>query len=159
MAISCNGGTNMSIDHSQGPLTGIRVVDMSVMISGPLAGMTLADQGAEVIKVESPGMGDMMRHIDQLRSPDSSMMYVTHNQEEALALADRYPSHLIIGSDQVAVLGQQILGKPHTFERAREQLLAALKALADNGEIKREVVAAALVKYNLDPNKPNPMSV
>ena len=33
------------------------------------------------------------------------------------------------------------------------------EALADNGEIKREVVAAALVKYNLDPNKPNPMSV
>lgn len=32
---------------------------------------------------------DMMRHIDQLRRPDSSMMYVTHNQEEALALADR----------------------------------------------------------------------
>ena len=37
--------------------------------------------------------------------------------------------------------------------------LAALKALADNGEIGREKVAAALVKYNLDPNKPNPMSV
>ncbi|MDR3371542.1 ABC transporter ATP-binding protein [Rhodoferax sp.] len=32
---------------------------------------------------------DMMRHIDQMRSPDCSMMYVTHNQEEALALADR----------------------------------------------------------------------
>jgi ABC-type Fe3+/spermidine/putrescine transport system ATPase subunit len=32
---------------------------------------------------------DMMRHIDQMRSPESSMMYVTHNQEEALALADR----------------------------------------------------------------------
>lgn len=32
---------------------------------------------------------DMLRHIDQLRRPESSMMYVTHNQEEALALADR----------------------------------------------------------------------
>lgn len=32
---------------------------------------------------------DMMRHIDQLRRPDSSMIYITHNQEEALALADR----------------------------------------------------------------------
>jgi len=37
--------------------------------------------------------------------------------------------------------------------------LAALKALADEGTIEREKVAAALVKYNLDPNKPNPMSV
>jgi pyruvate dehydrogenase E1 component len=37
--------------------------------------------------------------------------------------------------------------------------LAALKALADEGVIGRDKVAAALVKYNLDPNKPNPMSV
>jgi pyruvate dehydrogenase E1 component len=48
----------------------------------------------------------------------------------------------------------------HHFEVDRHWVtLAALKALADSGEIKREVVAAALVKYNLDPNKPNPMSV
>ena len=46
-------------------------------------------------------------------------------REKAFALTDRYPAHLIIGSDQVAVLGERILGKPHTFENAREQLLAA----------------------------------
>ncbi len=48
---------------SAGPLQGVKVVDLSTMISGPLAAMTLADQGADVIKVESPGMGDMMRHL------------------------------------------------------------------------------------------------
>ena len=48
---------------STGPLHGVKVVDLSTMISGPLAAMTLADQGADVIKVESPGMGDMMRHL------------------------------------------------------------------------------------------------
>ncbi|WP_434699870.1 Maf family protein [Pseudomonas sp. D1-1] len=46
-------------------------------------------------------------------------------REKTFALADRYPAHLIIGSDQVAVIGERILGKPHTFENAREQLLAA----------------------------------
>ncbi|WP_433884987.1 Maf family protein [Pseudomonas vranovensis] len=46
-------------------------------------------------------------------------------REKAQALAGSHPGHLIIGSDQVAVLGEQILGKPHTFERACEQLLAA----------------------------------
>lgn len=48
---------------TSGPLEGVKVVDLSVMISGPLAGMMLADQGADVIKVESPGLGDIMRFL------------------------------------------------------------------------------------------------
>ncbi len=48
----------------------------------------------------------------------------------------------------------------HFFEVDRHWVtLAALKALADDGKIDRSKVAAALVKYNLDPKKPNPMSV
>ena len=48
----------------------------------------------------------------------------------------------------------------HFFEVDRHWVtLAALKALADEGVIGRDTVAAALVKYQLDPNKPNPMSV
>ncbi|MBK3867848.1 septum formation inhibitor Maf [Pseudomonas stutzeri] len=46
-------------------------------------------------------------------------------EQKSRALAADYPNHLIIGSDQVAVLGEKILGKPHTFERAKQQLQAA----------------------------------
>ncbi|MBU0938762.1 MAG: septum formation inhibitor Maf [Gammaproteobacteria bacterium] len=46
-------------------------------------------------------------------------------EEKARALASSHPGHLIIGSDQVATLDDQIIGKPHTLEKAREQLLAA----------------------------------
>ncbi|MEB0041861.1 MULTISPECIES: nucleoside triphosphate pyrophosphatase [unclassified Pseudomonas] len=46
-------------------------------------------------------------------------------REKAQALAGSHPDHLIIGSDQVAVLNGNVLGKPHTFERALEQLSAA----------------------------------
>ncbi len=46
-----------------GPLDGVKVLDLSVMISGPLAAMLLADQGADVVKVESPGLGDLMRFL------------------------------------------------------------------------------------------------
>lgn len=46
-------------------------------------------------------------------------------KQKALALADNYPESLIIGSDQVATLDHQILGKPHTHSRAKAQLLAA----------------------------------
>ena len=45
--------------------------------------------------------------------------------QKALTLSHSFDNHLIIGSDQVAVLDNQIIGKPHNFERAREQLLAA----------------------------------
>jgi MAF protein len=42
--------------------------------------------------------------------------------EKAKALASRYPDHLIIGSDQCAVLNGEIIGKPHTIEKAQQQL-------------------------------------
>jgi pyruvate dehydrogenase E1 component len=48
----------------------------------------------------------------------------------------------------------------HFFEVDRYWVtLAALKALADDGVIAREKVAAAMVKYKLDPNKPDPVTV
>ncbi len=45
--------------------------------------------------------------------------------EKAQALTSSHPKHLIIGSDQVAVLDGKIIGKPHTFDKARQQLLNA----------------------------------
>ncbi|NWL80231.1 septum formation inhibitor Maf [Pseudomonas taiwanensis] len=65
--------------------------------------------------------------IDESRQTDEPAEQLVRRLalEKARALASQNPNHLIIGSDQVAVLGEQILGKPHDFERARNQLLAA----------------------------------
>lgn len=47
-----------------GPLTGIKVLEMASVITGPFAGMLLADLGGEVTKVEMPGTGDYFRQWD-----------------------------------------------------------------------------------------------
>jgi pyruvate dehydrogenase E1 component len=65
------------------------------------------------------------------------------------------------------VLGTDGFGRSDTRERLRDFFevdrhwvaVAALKALADQGDIKATVVAAAIKKYGIDPNKPNPVTV
>jgi MAF protein len=65
--------------------------------------------------------------IDESRQPNESAETLVRrlSLEKAQALSNTHLQHLIIGSDQVAVIGERILGKPHTLERACEQLLAA----------------------------------
>jgi MAF protein len=65
--------------------------------------------------------------IDESRLPDERASDLVRRlaRLKAEALAAAHPDHLIIGSDQVAVLGERILGKPHRFDQACEQLLAA----------------------------------
>ena len=54
---------NVTIDDPlKGPLSGVRVIEMGQLVAGPFVGSRMADFGAEVIKVESPGRGDAMRH-------------------------------------------------------------------------------------------------
>lgn len=46
-----------------GPMSGVKVIDLGAMVAGPMAATVLCDQGADVIKIEPPGIGDVMRHL------------------------------------------------------------------------------------------------
>lgn len=65
--------------------------------------------------------------IDETRLPTETAreMVARLSQEKAAAIAKHYADALIIGSDQCAVLGEQILGKPHTHPNAVAQLKAS----------------------------------
>jgi crotonobetainyl-CoA:carnitine CoA-transferase CaiB-like acyl-CoA transferase len=78
-----------------GPLHGIRVLDLTSMISGPMATMILADQGADVIKVESPS-GDIMRHFGVLHRGMSSSFLSNNHGKRSLAVDIKSPAGLEI---------------------------------------------------------------
>lgn len=65
--------------------------------------------------------------VDETPLPDEAPRHLVLRlaQKKAQSLAHRYPSHLIIGSDQICVLDGEITGKPLTEENARQQLLKA----------------------------------
>ncbi len=69
-----------------GALDGVRVVDLTTMISGPLATRILADQGADVIKVERVGSGDLVRHMGAMRDGVSATFATVNRNKRSLAL-------------------------------------------------------------------------
>ena len=69
-----------------GPLEGIRVVELTSTVSGPFAGMILADQGADVVKVEPPGIGDLARYMGGVRSGMGAMFSVINRNKRSVVL-------------------------------------------------------------------------
>ena len=61
------------------PLEGIKVLDFSQVLAAPFCGMMLADMGAEVIKVERPGLGDISREYGPYKN-DISLYFCQFNR-------------------------------------------------------------------------------
>ena len=69
-----------------GPLDGIRIVDLTTMASGPLATSILADQGADVIKVEALERGDALRTIGPSRGGLSALFTSLNRNKRSIAI-------------------------------------------------------------------------
>jgi formyl-CoA transferase len=76
---------------SAGPLAGLKVVELGQLIAGPFAAKTLADFGAEVIKIEAPGAGDPLRKWRLLKDGTSVWWQVQSRNKRSLALDLRQP--------------------------------------------------------------------
>ena len=85
------------------PLQGLRVVDFSHFIAGPLATMILADMGAEVIKIEAPGKGDDLRRYPPLHPQlDQGAPFLWANRnKKSVALDLKTPEGLALARDLI----------------------------------------------------------
>ena len=66
---------------SRGPLTGLKVLDLSIIVAGGTASSLLADFGAEVVKVERPGSGDPLRNWGPFYN-GVSLWWKTHSRNK-----------------------------------------------------------------------------
>jgi len=81
----------MSEQPTAGPLQGIRVLELGSLIAGPFCAKTLADFGAEVIKVEPPGDGDPLRRWRRMRNGVSLWWHVQSRNKKSITLDLRKP--------------------------------------------------------------------
>ena len=75
-----------------GPLHGYRIIDLTSMMSGPFATMILADQGADVIKVENPQGGDHTRAAANRRDGFSASFLNNNRNKRSIALDLKTPA-------------------------------------------------------------------
>lgn len=68
------------------PLAGIRVLDLTRLLPGPVATMHLADMGAEVVKIEDPGIGDYARTMGYVRNEVSQFFLAVNRGKQFVRL-------------------------------------------------------------------------
>lgn len=81
----------METSANTGPLAGLKVIEMGQLIAGPFAGKTLADFGADVVKIEPPGSGDPLRNWRLLKNGTSVWWQVQSRNKRSVALDLRQP--------------------------------------------------------------------
>jgi crotonobetainyl-CoA:carnitine CoA-transferase CaiB-like acyl-CoA transferase len=79
-----------------GPLHGIRILDLSAVISGPFGTMILADQGADVIKVEAPGHGDFTRQAGNKRGGMSASFLNNNRNKRSIVIDLKTPDGVAV---------------------------------------------------------------
>jgi len=83
--VACRAVTTRTAE-SRGPLDGIRIIDCSIALTGPYAIALLADQGADVVKVERPGFGDIARYVGASVNGTSALYTMCNRGKRSIAI-------------------------------------------------------------------------
>ena len=124
-----------------GPLTGVRIVDLTTVVMGPSATQILGDLGADVIKIEAAS-GDSMRNIGPMRSPGMGPLFLQSNRNKrAIVLDLKSPAG-------IEKLRELIAGSDVLVSNIRPQALARLGLdYANAAKINPSIIYCAAVGY------------
>ena len=81
-----NNTTSTIRNKRTGPLEGVKIIDFTRLLPGPMATMMLADMGADVIKVEDPDSPDYVRHFEPMIDGTSAFYYALNRNKRSLAI-------------------------------------------------------------------------
>lgn len=130
---------------AQGPLSGVTVVDLSRVLAGPYCSLVLADLGARVIKVETPGTGDDSRAFGPFIEGKSAYFMSLNRGKESIALdlkaeSDRSMFEALLGHADVLVenfragtMDRLGFGWEGLHERYPRLIYAAVSGFGRNG--------------------------
>ena len=124
-----------------GPLDGYKILELTSTVSGPLAGMMLADQGAEVIKVEPPLMGDLARFMGSSRDGVGAMFSVLNRNKRSVVLD-------LKNEDEINVLKEIIKDTDVLIENYRPGIVQKLGIDYDSiRKINPEIIYTSISGY------------
>jgi crotonobetainyl-CoA:carnitine CoA-transferase CaiB-like acyl-CoA transferase len=148
------------VSTAPGPLQGVRVLEFAIALTGPYATALMADQGAEVVKVERPGIGDIARWIGVSVNDMSAFFLVCNRGKRSIALDLQQPAgaeialrlatdaDVVIENFRPGVMEKLGLGYEHVRQVNPEVVYASLTGFGSVGPYKhRSAYDTAIQAY------------
>jgi len=141
-----------------GPLAGIRVLELGSLIAGPFCAKTLADFGAEVVKIEPPGDGDPLRRWRRMRNGVSLWWHVQSRNKKSVTCDLRRPegqeiarrlarrSHILIENFRPGALEKWNLGWEALSRENPDLILVRISGYGQSGPYRERPGFAAIAE-------------